>query len=72
MTNDSETLKNSINAKFSFDAVVLNGTVRMEKEDGHKVIPQLVESFPGLIKSVTVGKPTLEDVFIHKTGERLP
>ena len=28
------------------------------------------EAFPGEIDSVSVGKPTLEDVFIHLTGHR--
>jgi hypothetical protein len=30
-----------------------------------------VEAFPGEVKSVTYGKPTLEDVFVHLTGRRL-
>ena len=29
-----------------------------------KFIPQLVEAFPGLVKSVSLSKPTLEDAFI--------
>ena len=33
-----------------------------------KFIPQLVEAFVGKIRSVSLGKPTLEDVFIHVTG----
>ena len=31
---------------------------------------QLIEAFPGAIISSRVGMPTLEDVFIHCTGER--
>ena len=31
----------------------------------------LIEAAPGLVDSVSVGKPTLEDVFIRLTGERL-
>ncbi len=31
---------------------------------------EVVEAFPGDIRSVTFGKPTLEDVFVHLTGER--
>ncbi len=33
-------------------------------------IARLVEAFPGQIDSVTLGKPTLEDVFIARTGHR--
>jgi ABC-2 type transport system ATP-binding protein len=45
-------------------------TLRIERPHGHEFIPQLIEAFPGMIDSVSVGKPTLEDVFIHTTGHR--
>ena len=38
--------------------------------DGHQWIARLVEAFPGQIQSITLGKPTLEDVFIDRTGHR--
>jgi hypothetical protein len=31
----------------------------------------VIEAAPGLVESISVGKPTLEDVFIHLTGRRL-
>ena len=34
-------------------------------------VGELVEALPGLIESVSIGKPTMEDVFIHVTGRRL-
>ena len=34
----------------------------------HNLFPQLVEAFVGKIRSVSLGKPTLEDVFIRVTG----
>jgi ABC-2 type transport system ATP-binding protein len=33
-------------------------------------VPDLVEAFPGEIQSISVSKPTLEDVFIDRTGHR--
>ena len=33
-------------------------------------VPDVVEAFPGKIQSLSVSKPTLEDVFIHRTGHR--
>jgi ABC-2 type transport system ATP-binding protein len=50
---------------------VLDGLVRIERDSGHQFIPQLVEAFPGRIEAISLGKPTLEDVFIHRTGHRL-
>jgi len=56
--------------RFGLEALVLDGTVRIEREKGHEFIPDLVGAFPGEILSVTVGKPTLEDVFVRRTGHR--
>lgn len=50
---------------------VLNNEVRIEQPDGASFISRLVAAFPGEIDSVTLAKPTLEDVFIAKTGRRL-
>jgi ABC-2 type transport system ATP-binding protein len=50
--------------------VVLGRTVRLERRDGHRFITGVVEAFPGEIDSVTVSKPSLEDVFIQRTGHR--
>ena len=30
----------------------------------------VVEAFPGEIDAISISKPTLEDVFIHRTGHR--
>ena len=45
-------------------------TVRIEREAGHRFVTEVVEAFPGEIESVSVSKPTLEDVFIRRTGHR--
>lgn len=68
---DPERLERGVIEKFSLQPVVLDGTLRIEKEDGHRFVATLIESFPGLIDSVTLAKPTLEDVFISRTGHRL-
>jgi hypothetical protein len=33
-------------------------------------VARLVDEFGGEIESVTFGRPTLEDVFVHLTGHR--
>ena len=67
----ADVLRGRIAEKFGLESVVLNGSVRIEKTDGHEFIAELIESFPGMIDSVTLAKPTLEDVFIDRTGHRL-
>jgi ABC-type Mn2+/Zn2+ transport system ATPase subunit len=49
---------------------VVGPTVRVEREAAHTFVPRLVEAFPGAFKSVTLGAPSLEDVFIASTGRR--
>ena len=49
----------------------VDGALRLERDRGHEFVPQLIEAAPGLVDSVSVGKPTLEDVFIDLTGQRL-
>lgn len=51
--------------------VARDGVVRLERERGHELAARLAEAFPGRIDSVTVSRPTLEDVFLHRTGHRL-
>lgn len=67
---DPESLALQIRARFGLDASVLSGKVRLEREQGHRFVTDVVEAFPGEIQSVSVSKPTLEDVFIHRTGHR--
>jgi len=63
-------LREQIEKHFGVKASVVDNTVRIERPRGHEFIPALIEAFPGKIDSVSVGKPTIEDVFIHLTGHR--
>lgn len=69
-TADAAQLAAAINAKFSCDAKVVDHSVRLEQPNGHEWIAKLVEAFPHAIDTITLGKPTLEDVFIDRTGHR--
>jgi ABC-2 type transport system ATP-binding protein len=63
-------LAERIRARFHVEAQVLAGQVRMERANGHRFITDVVEAFPGEIQAVSVSKPSLEDVFIHRTGHK--
>ncbi len=69
-TSDPGKLCAAIAAEFGCEPQILDGCVRLEQAEGHRWIARLVEAFPGRIESVTLGKPTLEDVFIARTGHR--
>jgi ABC-2 type transport system ATP-binding protein len=67
---EPEKLAERIRSLFHLDASVLGQHVRLEIENGHRFVPDVVEAFPGEIQSLSVSKPTLEDVFIRQTGHR--
>jgi ABC-2 type transport system ATP-binding protein len=69
-TTQPQSLAEQIARRFGIEARVLDGSVRIERANGHKFITDLVEAFPGQIDAISVHKPTLEDVFIHLTGHR--
>ncbi len=49
---------------------MVDGTVRVERQRGFELAAKLMESYSDQIEAITVGKPTLEDVFVHETGHR--
>ncbi|MGA8311269.1 MAG: ATP-binding cassette domain-containing protein [Terriglobales bacterium] len=67
---DAESLAEQIRGRFNVNAQVLGGQVRLERENGHRFITDVVEAFPGEIQAISVSKPALEDVFIHRTGHK--
>jgi len=67
---DAALLADKIRTRFHVETTVLGNQVRIEREEGHRFVPDLVEAFPGEIQAISVSKPALEDVFIHRTGHR--
>jgi ABC-2 type transport system ATP-binding protein len=65
---DSTSLAAGIRQRFGLEASATNGNVRVEIQNGHRFIAEVVEAFPGSIDSVGLHKPTLEDVFVRETG----
>ena len=68
--HDAALLADHIRSRFRLEAVVLGNQVRIEREGGHRFVPDVVEAFPGEIQAISVSKPALEDVFIHRTGHK--
>ena len=68
---DATSLGERIAQSLGVEVSVLNDEVRIEHPEGAAFIATLVGQFPGEIDSITLAKPTLEDVFIARTGRRL-
>ncbi|MBX9788341.1 MAG: ABC transporter ATP-binding protein [Pirellulales bacterium] len=69
-TDDPQTLAHELSARLAVDARVIDGRVRFELPDAHQAIARIVEALPGRVRAITVAQPTLEDVFIARTGHR--
>src|SRR5215813_8333421 len=69
-SRDADSLAQHIRNRFHVATAVLGNQVRIEREGGHRFVPDVVEAFPGEIQAISVSKPALEDVFIHRTGHK--
>jgi ABC-2 type transport system ATP-binding protein len=67
---DAEALRRKIAERMRIETALVDGLIRVERPRGHEFVKDVVDAFGGEIESVTFGKPTLEDVFVHLTGER--
>ncbi|HUK46755.1 MAG TPA: ABC transporter ATP-binding protein [Terriglobales bacterium] len=69
-TKDPEPLAQKIRARFDIEVHLVDGQLRIEKDQAHRFVATLVEAFPGEIDAISISKPSLEDVFIRRTGHR--
>ncbi len=63
-----ERLGEDILERFSQPSTLIEDRLRIECGEGHDMMAQIYSSFREQITSVTVGRPTLEDVFVQETG----
>ena len=68
--DEPDALAQHIEQRFGWQAAVIDNKVRLEIENGHRFVTDVVEAFPGEVECVSVHKPSLEDVFIRRTGHR--
>ena len=64
----TDALSADIEARVSVSPVLLDGTVRIECDDGQAMMASLYACFRDRISAIRLGRPTLEDVFIRETG----
>lgn len=69
-SHDAAELCSAINQRFAAGAEVLDDTVRIGHVADTRLMASLVDAFGDRIRSIRLGKPSLEDVFIAKTGHR--
>jgi ABC-2 type transport system ATP-binding protein len=65
-----ESMKQKLEQRFRVRPVVMAGRLRLNHDNGHRFAAEVAEAFPGEILGASVSKPSLEDVFIERTGHR--
>ena len=69
-TDDPAALADAVRGRFPLDPAVLDGRVRIEAPAGHEALRDVMAAFGDSVTQVTLGKPTLGDVFTARTGKR--
>ena len=70
-TTDVPGVGEFLRAKCGLDPHSLEGEVRASATGAHAIAVRLTAEMPAAVVSTTISKPTLEDVFLFKTGKRL-
>ena len=65
---DLKGLEIKIREQFRVKTMRNEKTLQIESEQGADLMSRLAQAFPQEIESMTFRKPTLEDVFMHRTG----
>lgn len=69
-TDRPEEVARKIESSLGLPAKVVDETVHIEKDHGPETLAAIVKAFSGDIRSISLSKPSLEDVFIRKTGHK--
>jgi ABC-2 type transport system ATP-binding protein len=70
-TEDDQAAIAELAARFGLDAAVHEGKVGFGVVDGAAFVPRLFAELSVSIRSVTVNRPTLDDVFLAHTGRTI-
>jgi ABC-2 type transport system ATP-binding protein len=69
--DDPEALAAEIDRAFGVATSIHGGNLRMEVDDSSTFMPRLVRELSAPVKSLTLSRPSLDDVFIKLTGHAI-
>ncbi|MCU4746095.1 MULTISPECIES: ATP-binding cassette domain-containing protein [Streptomyces] len=70
-TEDDEASAAAVRTRFALKATTGPDGVRVSAADGAAMVPVLCAGLPARIRSVSVTRPSLDDVFLHHTGRSI-
>jgi ABC-2 type transport system ATP-binding protein len=59
-----------LSEKLKIKTQIVGDLIQIEQPKAYHLVAPILEAFPDDVLSLTLGLPTLEDVFIHQTGRR--
>ena len=67
-TADIRQLSHELEQQFEVRPRLVGGRLRIQDQRGQTLLQEIVQKYGSTLDSVTLARPTLEDVFIHYTG----
>ena len=71
ITDDNQRAAIEIQEKFDVAAKEVNGELSLQVEAGEHFMPALIRGLESRVTSMSLRKPTLEDVFLNLTGRKI-
>lgn len=71
VTDHPEILKDCLQNEINVEAQRVGETLRIHQGNGQELFQQIMERFSDHVRSISLGRPTLEDVFLMETGTRI-
>ena len=70
-TADPAVAAEEVRSRYGFDSTVRDGKVRFHVVAGDRFLPEFVRTFPQELLSISLERPSLDDVFITLTGHEI-
>jgi len=70
-TSDNQVAKAEIQQRWGYTATEAGRSLRLEVERGDEFVPELVRGISPRVETISVSRPTLDDVFIKLTGHTI-
>jgi ABC-2 type transport system ATP-binding protein len=70
-TSDTTAAAEDVKTRYGVDPVITDGVVRFHVDAGDKFLPDFVRTFPFPLETVSLERPSLDDVFITLTGHEI-
>ncbi len=67
---DAASLAPELQQQFGVAATVVDSTLRIDGANVHELVPRIVQRFGARVQRLSLAHPSLQDVFLKKTGKR--